>query len=86
MSLNSQANFQVPGLSCAEIGKAITSAATSLTVCQTMLRTGVDGAANGRQKRLRPCLRESTKEVPLLTEMVDDSFHIFMGDEVERLE
>lgn len=76
-------SFQVPAMSCAKIGAAMSSVATTLTQCQTKL----NGNANGVRKRIRPCYRESTKSIPILTEWVDDQeFDIYASDAVERYE
>ena len=76
--------FQVPGMSCADIGIALSSAATSLTACQTELASKCDAAGQKRQRRVRSCKRENCRLLPVLTEMVDDTFEIYMNDEVER--
>lgn len=77
-------SFQVPAMSCAKIGAAMSSVATSLTQCQTKLN---GNATNGARKRIRPCYRESTKSIPILTEWVDDQeFDIYASDAVERYE
>uniref|UniRef100_A0A7S3V8N3 Alpha-type protein kinase domain-containing protein n=1 Tax=Chaetoceros debilis TaxID=122233 RepID=A0A7S3V8N3_9STRA len=78
-----QANFQVPGLSCAEIGAAVSSAATSLTACQTALRSATN-IGGQQQRRVRQCLRENSRLLPALTEVVDDTFDIYMNEDVER--
>jgi hypothetical protein len=76
-------SFSVPSMSCAAIGRAISSVATSLTTTQTEL-----SSSQGRQqRRVRPCIRESRKLIPLLTEVVSaDEFDIYMGDTVEHYE
>lgn len=79
-------SLQVPGLSCAEIGAAFSSVATSLMTCQTEL-IGLNGNAeppSKRQRRVRTCLRESKRLLPILTEVVDETFKIYMNDKVER--
>jgi uncharacterized protein YegL len=76
-------SFQVPAMSCAKIGAAMSSVATSLTLSQTK----INGNTNGTRKRVRSCYRESTKSIPLLTEWVDDSeFDIYSSEKVERYE
>ncbi len=75
-------SFSVPSLSCAAIGRAISSVATSLTTTQTELI-----AAKGQQRRVRQCIRENTRLIPLITEVVDsDEFDIFMNDSVMHYE
>jgi len=78
-------SFSVPSMSCAAIGRAISSVATSLTLNQTELMTGHAGA--GRlQRRVRQCMRESRKMMPLLTEVISsDQFDVYMNDDVEHL-
>lgn len=76
----STSTFQVPGMSCAEIGAALTAAATTLATCQTKLAT----QGGPRQKRVRFCLRENSRLVPLLTEVVDETFYTYMNDKVSR--
>jgi len=82
-----RSSLQVPGMSCAEIGAAFTSAATSVMVYQTELADG-GGPGNERprkkQRRIRSCLRESSRLLPVLTEVVDDSFQVYMNEKVER--
>jgi len=76
-------SFSVPSMSCAAIGRAISSVATSLTTTQTELL-----ANNGRQqRRVRQCIRENKKLIPLITEVVDsDQFDIYMNNNVEHYE
>ena len=82
-----RSSLQVPGMSCAEIGAAFTSAATSVMVYQTELADG-GGPGNDRprkkQRRIRSCVRESSRLLPVLTEVVDDSFQVYMNEKVER--
>ena len=82
-----RSSLQVPGMSCAEIGAAFTSAATSVMVYQTELADG-GGPGNDRprkkQRRIRSCVRESSRLLPVLTEVVDNSFQVYMNDKVER--
>jgi hypothetical protein len=78
------ATFQVPGMSCAEIGAAMTSAATSLAACQTELAAANAGGPKKRQRRVRFCLRENSRLLPALTEEVDQSFNIYMNSKVDR--
>lgn len=76
-------SFQVPAMSCAKIGAAMSSVATTLSLCQTKL----NGNTNGGYKRVRSCFRESTKSIPALTEWVDNTeFHIYSIEKVERYE
>mmetsp|Transcript_4249 Transcript_4249/g.8134 ORF Transcript_4249/g.8134 Transcript_4249/m.8134 type:complete len:859 (-) Transcript_4249:146-2722(-) len=80
--------LQVPGLSCAEIGAAFSSVATSLMACQTELKehngNNKNGPAIKRQRRVRTCLRENRRLLPALTEIVDETFKIYMNEKVER--
>jgi hypothetical protein len=76
--------FQVPGMSCAEIGVAITGAATSLADCQTELAAFNTGGPRKRQRRVRSCLRENSRLLPVLTEEVDETFNIYMEKKVDR--
>lgn len=80
-------NLQVPGMSCAEIGAAVSIAATSLTACQTELVSMNGGNQQKKQRRVRSCLRENSRLLPVWTELVDEtSFHIYMNECVERCE
>lgn len=76
--------FQVPSMSCAAIGAAISSVAASLTETQSELVAL--GRMNGnRQRRVKPVLREKFKTLPLLTEVVNgDEFDIYMDSNVEH--
>ncbi len=61
------ATFQVPGMSCNDIGVAITGAATSLAECQTELGVfGTAGPGRGPKRRrvIRSCLRENIRLMP----------------------
>ncbi len=78
------ASFSVPSMSSAAIGRAISSVATSLTTTQTELMSCSRGKA---QRRVRPCIRENRKLIPLWTEVVSsDEFDIYMNDKVEHYE
>jgi Mg-chelatase subunit ChlD len=80
-------SLQVPGLSCAEIGAAFSSVATSLMACQTELRQcngNNSGPTTKKQRRVRTCLRENKRLLPALTEIVDDTFNVYMNERVER--
>ena len=75
-------SFSVPSLSSAAVGRAISSVATSLTATQTEMQL-----RGQSQRRVRPCIRESKKLIPLLTEAVTaDEFDIYMNDAVEHYE
>jgi hypothetical protein len=81
-------SLQVPGLSCAEIGAAFSSVATSLMACQTQLQQQendhhVEHPAK-KQRRVRMCMRENRRLLPVVTEVVDDTFNIYMNEKVER--
>jgi hypothetical protein len=76
------ATFQLPSKSTSQVGAAISSIATSMTLTQTELRTG----GGPRQRRVRSCLRESRKNMPLLTEIVDkEEFDIYLGPNVNQV-
>jgi len=75
--------FKVPSMSCADVGAAISSVATSLTTCQTELSNMKNGA---RQRKVRECIREKKSVIPLLTEVVDkENFDIYMGNNVQHM-
>ena len=78
------ASFQVPSMSCAAIGAAISSVAASLTQTQSEL-AGLGRVNVNQPRRVKPVLRERTKTVPLLTEVVgEDEFDIYMSSNVEH--
>ncbi len=70
-------------MSCASIGRSISSVATSLTKTQTELFS-----QNGReQRRIRTLIRENRRLIPLLTEVVSkDEFNIYMNSDVQHYE
>jgi hypothetical protein len=73
-------------MSCAAIGRVLSSVATSLTTAQTELMFG-GGQGNKQQRRVRHCIRENRRLIPLITEMVDkDEFDIYMNENVEHYE
>lgn len=75
-------SFSVPSLSSAAVGRAISSVASSLTATQTEIKL-----RGQSQRRVRPCIRENKKLIPLLTEAVTaDEFDIYMNDDVEHYE
>ena len=86
--------FSVPSMSCAAIGRAISSVATSLAMTQTELMSPTGKRPGGgrsgyekQQRRVRQCIRESKRLIPLLTEIVNsDEFDIHMNNSVEHYE
>ena len=81
------AALEVPSLSAAGVGAAVSSIATSLTTCQTMTalsphekRRGCGHEDHRNRRMVRPVTRENPKFIPILTELVDtDDFEIYMG-------
>ena len=82
---SSRANLQLPGMSCAELEKTFRTFATSTFAYNTEVFDDIRRNPRKKAKRVRSCIRESSRKIPALTEVVNEGdFKIFMGRNVER--
>lgn len=82
---SSRANLQLPGMSCAELEKTFRTFATSTFAYHTEVIDDIRRNPRKKAKRVRSCIRESSRKIPALTEVVNEGdFKIFMGRNVER--
>jgi len=83
-----EGKFRLPSMTSAAIGAAISSVATSMTQTQTEMTMVIGKNGKTKQKRVKECIRENRKHIPLFTEVVSsEEFDIYVGkDMVHRME